>query len=81
MKIIFSEITSESSEKDSQIPAKNFKKDLHQRFLKESRESIDDSVSDVGNNNASTSNMGGNNIAEQARKIQKSPGKKTREIK
>ena len=76
MKIIFSEITSESSEKDSQIPAKNFKKDLHQRFLKESRESIDDSVSDVGNNNASTSNMGGNIAPQQARKFKKVQAKK-----
>ena len=63
--IFFSEITSKSSVKDSQIPAKNFKKDLHRRFLKESRESIDDDsaaevVLDVGNSNASTSNMGGN---------------------
>ena len=60
--IFFSEITSKSPEKDSQIPAKNFKKDLHRRFLKESRESIDDNLTSevdlhVGNSNASASNM------------------------
>jgi len=56
------EITSKSPEKESQIPAKNFKKDLHRRFLKESRESIDDNLTsevdlNVGNSNASASNM------------------------